>query len=118
MLNSDNPAGFYNLSEHNHPQYKLLKTHIERAVQDMFLFSLRKKSNDLVYVFGSEEQIDGFVKRILDYWESLEKYEVCQEVVNLSKEFKEKWNSRDVENPETGFIKIKDIFDPKDSTQE
>ncbi len=114
MFNPQNPQGFYNLSERNHPQYSILKKHIERSVQDMFLSSLRRKSKDLVYVFTSEEQIDGFIKRMLDYWGKLEKYEICKEILDLSKEFKEEWKTRDSENPETGFIKIKDVFNPKD----
>ncbi len=117
-MNPQYPPVFYNLSERNHPQYAILKKNIERSVQDMFLASLRRKSKDLVYVFGSEEQIDVFVKRMLDYWGKLEKYEICKEILDLSKAFKEQWKARDVENPETGFIKIKDVFNPKDQQPE
>jgi hypothetical protein len=93
-----------------HPQHNILKGHIERAVQDLFLEALRNQPIELFYVFETVEQIDSFVNRILSYWEKLEKYEICQEVVKLSKEFKLKWDDRDKMDPSEAVIRIKDIF--------
>ena len=97
-----------------HPQFNLLKSHIERAVQDLFLDSLRTQSPELLYVFTSEDQIDVFVKRILTYWEELEKYEVCQEVINLTKELKEKWAKRDMSETSVGLNRVRDLFRTKE----
>lgn len=93
-----------------HPQHDILKKHIERAVQDLFLESLRNQPVELLYVFETEEQIDAFVNRILSYWERFEKYEICKEVLDLSKVFKQKWNDRDNLDPSDAVIRIKDIF--------
>jgi hypothetical protein len=94
----------------DHPQMGILKIHIERAVQDLFLDSLRTQAPELLYVFSSEDQIDGFVKKILTYWEELENYEICQEVLSLAKEFKEKWKNRDMDESSVGLLRIKDLF--------
>jgi hypothetical protein len=93
-----------------HPQYNILKKHIERAIQDIFLDSLREQTIDFLYIFDSENQIDSFVKRTLSYWEDLEKYEICKEVLDLSQKLKEKWRDRDKLDPSEGVIRIKDIF--------
>ena len=93
-----------------HPQYSILKRHIERSVQDLFLISLRNQNDDIFYVFETVEQIDAFLGRMLKYWEKYEKYETCQEIVKLGNELKDKWINRE-SNPETpGEIRIKDIF--------
>jgi hypothetical protein len=93
-----------------HPQHKILKKHIERSVQDLFLEALRKQPIELLYVFETEEQIDGFIDRMLSYWEGFEKYETCQDVVMLGKELKNKWNDRDQFESTDAVIRIKDIF--------
>lgn len=93
-----------------HPQYDILKKHIERSVQDMFLTSLRNQPVELVFIFETEEQIDGFTSRILKYWENLEKYEICSEVIELSKQLKDKWNDRDNLEKTEGLLRIRDIF--------
>jgi hypothetical protein len=93
-----------------HPQHNILKRHIERSVQDLFLEALRNQPIELFYVFETEEQIDSFINRILSYWEKIEKYEICQEVVKLSKEFRSKWEDRDKLEPSEAVIRIKDIF--------
>lgn len=93
-----------------HPQYNILKKHVERSIQDIFLSSLREKTDDLVYVFDNQEQIDLFVSRMLKYWEKLEKYETCMEIKDLSEPLKSKWENRGVINPGEASIKIKDIF--------
>lgn len=93
-----------------HPQHNILKCHIERAVQDLFLEALRNQPIELFYVFETEEQIDSFIDRILSYWEKIEKYEICQEVVGLSEEFRNKWVDRDKIEQSEAVIRIKDIF--------
>jgi len=93
-----------------HPQYDILRKHIERSVQDMFLSSLRSQPIELIFIFETEEQIDGFGNRVLKYWEELEKYEICSEVIELTKQLKEKWKNRgDIERTE-GLLRIRDIF--------
>ena len=94
-----------------HPQFEIIKRHIERAVQDLFLDSLRNRNNDLVHIFSNEEQIDVFIKRVLKYWEDLEDYEVCKEVVELTKDFKEKWKNRDSLEESSGLTRLKNLFD-------
>ncbi len=93
-----------------HPQYDILRKHIERSVQDMFLSSLRSQPIELIFIFETEEQIDGFSQRILKYWESLEKYEICSEVIELTKQLKEKWADRENVERTEGMLRIRDIF--------
>ena len=93
-----------------HPQFEVIKKHIERAVQDLFIDSLRSRANDLLYVFNEESQIDGFTERILNYWEGLEDYEVCKEVLDLSKEFKERWRNRESVEESPSISRIKNLF--------
>jgi hypothetical protein len=97
-------------SSGKHPQFEVIKKHIERAVQDLFIDSLRSRTNDLLYVFNDEAQIDGFTERILNYWEALEDYEVCKEVLDLSKEFKERWKNRESVEESPNISRIKDLF--------
>jgi hypothetical protein len=97
-----------------HPQFPTIKKHIERAVQDLFLDSLRNKSNDLLYVFGDEKQIDGFVERILNYWEGLEDYEVCKEVLELTGDFKQRWQERESLGDSSALIRIRELFKPQE----
>jgi hypothetical protein len=94
----------------NHPQFGIIKKHIERAVQDLFIDSLRTRTDDLLYVFSDESQIDAFTKRILNYWEELEDYEVCKEVLDLSKNFKERWKNRESVEESTSIARIKSLF--------
>ena len=93
-----------------HPQFKVIKKHIERAVQDLFVDSLRSRTDDLLYVFSDESQIDAFTERILSYWEELEDYEVCKEVLDLSKDFKERWKNRESVEESSSIARIKDLF--------
>lgn len=94
----------------NHPQFGIIKKHIERAVQDLFIDSLRTRTDDLLYVFSDESQIDAFTKRILNYWEGLEDYEVCKEVLDLSKNFKERWKNRESVEEPPSISRIKGLF--------
>jgi hypothetical protein len=93
-----------------HPQFDVIKKHIERAVQDLFIDSLRTKTDDLLYVFNDESQIDSFTKRILNYWEELEDYEVCKEVLDLTKEFKERWKKQEFVDESLSISRIKSLF--------
>ena len=101
---------FINGDQPQHPQYDILKRHVERCVQDMFLEALRTQPPELCFVFDNEEQIDSFVKRVLSYWEESENFEICQEVLNLSKVFKEKWKNRKEIGSDSAVSRITDIF--------
>ena len=112
MNTGDNFGGFMFFSEERpqHPQFDILKRHIERCVQDVFLEALRTQPPELCFVFDSEEQIDSFVSRILSYWEESENFEICQEVIDLTKIFKEKWNNRQQLDSKHAVARIIDIF--------
>jgi hypothetical protein len=94
-----------------HPQYdSIIKVHIERAIHDIFLISLREQKMEFFYVFSTEEQIDSYISRLLKYWERRENYEICQEVVKLGKKFKRRWKGIDPEKQTKGAARISDIF--------
>ena len=94
-----------------HPQFNLIKKHIERAVQDLFIDSLRNGTDELLYVFKDEAQIDAFTQKVLSYWERLEDYEVCNEVLGLTKNLKERWvNREDRDSDSAGLSRIRDLF--------
>jgi hypothetical protein len=38
----------------NHPQFEVLKKHIDRAVQDLFLSSLRTQNRDFLFIFDKK----------------------------------------------------------------
>ena len=96
--------------EGSHPQFSIIKGHIERAVQDLFLDSLRKRSDDLLYVFATEEQIDFFIQKMLKYWEEIESYVTCKEILSLTGDFKDRWRSRGEEDDSPALIRIRDLF--------
>ena len=101
----------------NHPQYEILQKHITRAVNDLFLISIRNNSRSLLRFFSNEDQIESFFKKIISYWEDLEKYEICEEVLISSKRIKEDWKNfklEDDESEDSSFILLKDLFDPGD----
>jgi len=75
----------------NHPQSEILKWHIDRAIQDMFLESLRSQLEEFVYIFNSEDEIEKFVDKIVVYREANEEYEVCSEAISLKNSLLEKW---------------------------
>ena len=56
----------------NHPQFEIIQNHIKRAVYDLFLISFRNEPENLVFVFSTEDQIDFFIERMLNYWGSKE----------------------------------------------
>jgi hypothetical protein len=92
-----------------HPQFKILRRHVNRAVQDLFLKALRNPPEELKYIFKDENQIEMFTQRMIKYWEHHENYEVCAEIQKLGRKFKDRWN----ENPEDREFepsKIADIF--------
>lgn len=99
-------SGMYEL----HPQYDLLKKHVERSVQDIFIDGLKNKMNNLVFAFDTENHIDLFSNRMLKYWEELEDYEKCNEIVLLISKLKEIWRNRDsLDTLDKNFI-ISDLF--------
>jgi hypothetical protein len=75
----------------NYPQFDILKRHIDRAVQDLFLNSLRTQHKDFFYIFDNMDQIESFTKRMLKYWEKEENYEICSEILKLKKKMITKW---------------------------
>lgn len=74
-----------------HPQFSILKIHIERAVQDLFLNALRTQSPDFLQIFESESKIEDFCCRMISFWEREENYEICAEILKLKKQLKEDW---------------------------
>ena len=84
---------FFNWREpySGHPQGDLLKEHIERAVHDIFFASLKEEIVELVYLLGTEEQVDGLIDKMVNYWKDLEEYEKCSDIVALTPKFKEIW---------------------------
>lgn len=112
MFNFDNKDPFlFGGFGDSHPQFPLIKKHIERSVQDLFLISLREQPEEMVYVFTEEEQIEKFKSRMLSYWEKFEEYEICQEISEKIEDLKTRWKERDTEvNPLT-LEKIKALFD-------
>ena len=90
--NSENfPYNDWRSSYEDHPQFSVLKSHIDRAVQDLFLVALRTQGEEFIYIFDSEKKIDDFGSRMIKYWEKEENYEVCAEILVLCKELKTKW---------------------------
>lgn len=77
----------------SHPQFSVLESHVQRAVQDLFLTALRAQTEDFICIFNSEDQIDEFCLRMISFWEGLEKYEICSEIQKLCKQLKSTWSS-------------------------
>jgi len=111
MFNFDDSNPFLFGFGNSHPQFSLIKKHIERSVQDLFLTSLREQPEEMVYVFTEEEQIEKFRSRMLEYWEKYEEYEICQEVSEKIEDLKERWKARDTEVDPLSLEKIKALFD-------
>lgn len=92
--NSDNyPFSDWRSSFEDHPQFNVLKSHIDRAVQDLFLVALRTQGEEFLHIFDCEQKIDEFTSRMIKYWENEECYEICAEILVLNKELKSKWKS-------------------------
>jgi hypothetical protein len=91
------PEGYFNRENwdsQNHkdyPQFDILKKHIDRAVQDLFLSSLRRQDRDFMFIFDSKDQIEKFTRKMISYWEKEENYEICSEIVKLKKKMSTKW---------------------------
>lgn len=102
------PIGYFqrdnwgSFGDGNHPQFEILKKHIDRAVQDLFLNSLRTQNRDFLYIFDNPEQIEKFTKRMITYWEKEENYEVCAEIMKLKKKMVTKWKKVMSEEREEG----------------
>lgn len=111
MFNFDNNNPFLFGFGNSHPQFSLIKKHIERSVQDLFLTSLREQPEEMVYVFVEEDQIEKFKSRMLTYWEKFEEYEICQEISERIEDLKERWKNRDTEVNPLSLEKIKALFD-------
>lgn len=102
------PIGYFQMSnwgspgEGGHPQFDILKKHIDRAVQDLFLNSLRTQHNDFLYLFEDRDQIEKFVGRMIKYWEKEENYETCAEILKLKKKMISKWKKVISKEPSEG----------------
>lgn len=92
-----------------HPQSKILRQHIDRAVQDLFLETLRRQDDDFLFIFSDENQIEKFCQGMIKYWEEKEEYETCAEILKLEKEIISRWKSIIKEDPE-GENEIKQWF--------
>jgi hypothetical protein len=105
-MGPDYSGGMYEM----HPQYQLLKKHVERCVQDIFMDGLKNRQEKLVLAFENEDQIDLFSNRLLKYWEDLENYEKCEEIVCLIEELKNTWKKyENIEGMDRNFM-IADLF--------
>ncbi len=92
--NSENyPFSDWRSSFEDHPQFNVLKNHIDRAVQDLFLVALRTQGEEFLHIFDSESKIEDFSRKMIKYWEAEESYETCAEILVLTKELKSKWRS-------------------------
>lgn len=85
------PYNDWRSSFEDHPQFSVLKSHIDRAVQDLFLVALTTQDEEFIYIFDSEKKIEEFALRMIKYWEKEENYEICAEIQLLSKDLKSKW---------------------------
>jgi len=83
--------------EEPHPQFHIIRKHIDRAVQDLILDILRKQPEELNYIFKDEEQIESFYQRMIKYWEFNEDYEICSEIQVLGKKLKSSWTRSDID---------------------
>ena len=92
----------------NHPQFEVLKKHIDRAVQDLFLSSLRTQDRDFLFIFDNEDQIEKFGQKMIKYWEKEEDYEICSEIVKLKKRMTTKWRKIMAEDTKEGGDEVKE----------
>jgi hypothetical protein len=102
------PIGYFqrdnwdSFGDKSHPQFEVLKKHIDRAVQDLFLNSLRSQNRDFMFIFDKEDQIEKFAQKMIRYWESEENYEICAEIVKLKKKTISKWKKVMAEDTSEG----------------
>ena len=91
----------------DHPQIELIKSHLVRAMQDLFLISIRNLDDEFMLIFDSEEEIDEFCDGIIKYRESIEEYEVCNEILDTKPQLLEKWEKFNSKPLKKGFDDIK-----------
>lgn len=107
------PIGYFQRSDwgssgkEGYPQFDVLKKHIDRAVQDLFLDSLRSQHNDFIYLFDDQNQIEKFINKMIKYWEKEENYEICAEILKLKKKMINKWK-RSMPEESSGGEEIKE----------
>jgi len=89
--NQDSSFTGWGTSFENHPQFSVLKLHIDRAVHDLYLDSLREQSEEFLHIFSDEPQIQKFTNSMLKYWEGEENYETCGEILLLRESLIQKW---------------------------
>lgn len=99
------PIGYFgresweSFDQGRHPQFEIIKGHVDRAVQDLFLNSLRSQNQDFLYIFENKEQIEKFCQRMIRYWEKEENYEICSEIMKLKKKTISKWKKIILDQP-------------------
>lgn len=76
-----------------HPQFAVLKTHIDRSIQDLFLEALRDQTPEFLSIFSSRKKIEEFTNKMLRYWEESENYELCGEIQILKGVLIRNWES-------------------------
>lgn len=91
----------------DHPQIELIKSHLVRAMQDLFLISIRNLDDEFMVIFDSVEEIDEFCDGIIKYRESIEEYEVCNEILDIKPQLLEKWKYFNSKPLKKGFDDIK-----------
>jgi hypothetical protein len=91
--NKDSSFTGWGTSFESHPQFSVLKANIDRAVHDLYLESLREQSEEFLHIFSDESQIEKFTNLMLGYWEEVENYEICGEILLLKESLIQKWKS-------------------------
>jgi len=82
-MQNNNYFGDWRTEYTEHPQADILKKHVERSIQDLFLKALRSQNETFIYIFNNEEKINVFCDRMTEYWVTEEVYEKCAEIVIL-----------------------------------
>lgn len=77
-----------------HPQSEILIKHVERATQDIFYDSLKTETSDLFFLIKSEKKLDQFLGKMIKYWEQMEEFEKCSEIMKLGNELRNKWDQK------------------------
>ena len=91
----------------DHPQIELIKSHLVRAMQDLFLISIRNLDEEFMLIFDSEQEIDEFCDGIIKYRESIEEYEVCNEILDTKPDLLKKWKEFNAKATKKGYDDIK-----------
>lgn len=75
----------------DHRQIDLIRNHLTRAMQDLFLLSVRNLDNEFLLIFDSEKEIDELFSGMVKYREEIEEYEICEEIIKRKPDMIIKW---------------------------